>query len=155
MGRVVLASLLLVASVGADPTAAGVRRLAWLRGCWEARAGDRVVEEQWMLPRAGSMVGMSRTVRGEALAEYELVVIRERADRLVYEAHPSGQPAAEFLSTSLSDSEVVFENREHDFPQRIGYRRRGSSLVAWVEGTRDGKARRIEFPYRRAACAAD
>jgi hypothetical protein len=155
MGRIVIASLLLAASSGADRPVAGIGSLVWLQGCWEARAGDRVVEEQWMLPRAGSMLGMSRTVRGEALAKYELVVIRERADRLAYEAHPSGQPAAEFLSTSVSDREAVFENPDHDFPQRVGYRREGSSLTAWVEGTRGGKSRRIEFMYRRAACPAD
>ena len=101
------------------------------------------------------MVGLSRTVRGDELVTYELVVIRERGDRLVYVAHPSGQPSAEFLSTSLSEGSVVFENPGHDFPQRIGYRRQGPSLGAWIEGTKDGQARRVEFPYRRAACPGD
>lgn len=27
------------------------------------------------------------------------------------------------------------------------------SLLAWVEGTRNGTLRRIEFPYRRTPCA--
>ena len=49
---------------------------------------------------------------------------------------------------------VVFEAPEHDFPQRVGYRRVGSdSVLAWVEGTMKGKTRRIEFPYRRVQCA--
>jgi len=77
------------------------------------------------------MVGLSRTVRGEELTEYELIVIRERGDRLVYIAHPSGQPSAEFLSTTIARTTVVFENPAHDFPQRIGYRREAGSLLAW------------------------
>lgn len=61
--------------------------------------------------------------------------------------------AAVFPASEVTDSSVVFENAEHDFPQRIGYRRvGGDSLVAWIEGTAGGKARRVEFPYRRAAC---
>lgn len=96
---------------------------------------------------------MSRTVRGERLVEYELVTLREQGDRLAYEAHPSGQSAAVFLSRIVTDSTVVFENPGHDFPQRIGYQRdRADSLVAWIEGTDQGQIRRIEFPYRRATC---
>ena len=48
----------------------------------------------------------------------------------------------------------MFEAPEHDFPQRVGYRRAGAdSLLAWVEETTNGKLRRIEFPYRRVQCA--
>ena len=48
---------------------------------------------------------------------------------------------------------VVFENLQHDFPQRIGYQRTGpNALLAWVEGSQKGQFRRIEFPYRRATC---
>ncbi|HKT80802.1 MAG TPA: DUF6265 family protein [Vicinamibacterales bacterium] len=74
-------------------------------------------------------------------------------DRVAYEAHPSGQAPATFFSTTITDSSVVFENLEHDFPQRVGYRLDGASrLLAWVEGTAEGRTRRIEFPYQRAAC---
>jgi hypothetical protein len=133
----------------------GIQRVAWLQGCWEAASAGRVVEEQWTAPRGRSMVGLSRTVRGDELTEYELVVVRERGDRLVYVAHPSGQPSAEFRSTTVERESVVFENPGHDFPQRIGYRRQGMSLLAWIEGTRDGKPGRIEFPYQRVPCPGD
>jgi uncharacterized protein DUF6265 len=106
-----------------------------------------------MTPRGRSMLGMSRTVRGDSVVDYELVVLREHGNQLAYEAHPSGQPAAVFSSRTFSDSGVVFENLDHDFPQRVGYQRRGSdSLLAWVEGTADGRARRIDFRYRRVRC---
>jgi hypothetical protein len=101
------------------------------------------------------MVGMSRTVRGDRTLEYEFVVVRERGERLAYVAQPSGQPSAEFLSTGISADGIVFENATHDFPQRIGYRREGASLRAWVEGVREGKVRRIEFPYSRAVCPGE
>ena len=101
----------------------GIERIAWLQGCWETTSPQRTIEEQWMAPRGGSMIGMGRTVRGGALVEYELVVIRQQGNQLAYEAHPAGQPSAVFLSVSVSDSMVAFENPKHDFPQRIGYQR--------------------------------
>jgi hypothetical protein len=82
-----------------------------------------------------------------------LIVLREQGDRLAYEAHPSGQPATTFLSRTIDEAMVVFENAEHDFPQRVGYERSSAdSLKAWIEGSDKGQPRRIEFAYRRAPC---
>lgn len=138
-------------AAGQDP--AGIDRVAWLQGCWEAVSETGSVEEQWTAPRGGSMVGLSRTVRENRLAAYELIVIRENGQQLVYQAHPSGQASATFLSRVIASDSVVFENPQHDFPQRIGYRRDGDRLTAWIEGNRDGQRRRSRFPYQRAACA--
>ena len=132
-----------------------VDRVAWLQGCWRSTGGEATVEEQWMAPRGGTMLGMGRTVRGIKLVEYELVLIKEQEGRLAYEAHPSGQPTATFMATTASDSSVVFENPQHDFPQRVGYRRNGAdALEAWIEGQANGKSRRVDFSYQRARCDA-
>ena len=131
----------------------GIQRVAWLQGCWELSAPERTVEEQWMAPRAGSMMGMSRTVRGGKLVAYEMVLIREEGPALAYEAHPSGQPVATFLSTTVSASQAVFENPSHDFPQQIGYQLNEDALLAWIAGSQNGKSRRVEFPYKRVSCA--
>ena len=151
---VVLASFLCVADVGFAQQAT-VDRIAWLQGCWRSTRGEATVEEQWMAPRGGAMLGMGRTVRGSKLVEYELVLITEQEGRLAYEAHPSGQPTATFMATTATDTSVVFENPQHDFPQRVGYRRNGAdALDAWVEGQADGKSRRVDFSYQRARCDA-
>ena len=131
----------------------GVERVAWLQGCWHTSSSHRIVEEQWTAPRGRSMLGVARTLRGDSLVEYELVVVRERAGVLTYQAHPSGQASAVFTAQRVSDSLVVFENAVHDFPQRVGYHRvRSDSLLAWIEGSVRGTARRIEFPYTRTSC---
>jgi len=144
----VLLSMLVAA--GASST---IDQVSWLQGCWQLESGGRVVEEQWMAPRGGVMLGMGRTVRDGTLVEYESVILREQDGRLAYEAHPSGQPSAVFTSASVSGSTVIFENPTHDYPQRVGYQRDGDSLLAWIDGTANGKSRRVDFPYRRVACA--
>ena len=116
-------------------------------------SGPTTVEEQWMAPRGGSVLGMGRTVRAGRTADYELVLISEMNGRLAYKAHPAGQPSATFVSTMASDTSIVFENPEHDFPQRVGYRRDGADgLQAWIEGQANGKPRRVDFSYQRAQC---
>lgn len=126
---------------------------SWLAGCWEHRTPRQLVEEHWMAPGGGTMLGMGRITRGDSLVEFEHTRIYRRGGKLVYAANPSGQAPAEFVSILASDSAVTFENRQHDFPQRVMYRRSGSgSLLARVEGTVGGKARGVDFPYARVAC---
>ena len=143
-------ALLLAALAAGDATR--IEQAGWLQGCWQMSAGGRVVEEQWMAPAGGVMLGMGRTVRDGKLVEYESVVLREEDGKLAYEAHPSGQPSAVFLSKTLDESSVVFENPAHDYPQRVGYTRDGEALLAWIDGMSNGKSRRVDFPYRRVAC---
>jgi hypothetical protein len=130
-----------------------IATVGWLAGCLEMRSAKRVVEEHRMAERAGTMLGMGRTVGAGGLSDYELTLIKEEGGRLSFEAHPKGQPSATFTARVLTSDSVVFELPEHDFPQRVGYRRVGAdSVLAWVEGTTNGKTRRIEFPYARVPC---
>lgn len=130
-----------------------VEQVSWLAGCLEMRSGDRVVEEQRMGVRGASMLGMARTTTSKGLIEYELTLIHEKAGKILFEARPSGQPAAVFAATTVGTDSVVFAAPQHDYPQIVGYRRAGpDSVVAWIDGDAGGKRRRIEFPYRRVSC---
>jgi Domain of unknown function (DUF6265) len=140
------------APMSADPSS--VRRLGWMAGCWERARGNEVVEEQWMRPRGGTLIGMSRTTRGDSTVAYESMRIYEAEGRVVFAAQPSGQAPAEFHSEAVTDSTVVFANPTHDFPQRVSYRQAGTdSLIARIEGSRSGKLHGVDFPMRRIACA--
>jgi hypothetical protein len=127
--------------------------LAFMTGCWRFEAKGRVVEEQWMTPAGGSLLGMSRTVVNGKTTEFEFLQIRDLPEGLAYIAKPSGQAEATFVAVSTSGGEVVFENQKHDFPQRIRYRASGDALHARVDGTMNGKARGFDIPYTRAKCA--
>ena len=156
MRRFYPAAAFAFALAAARPSAPSpVDRLAWLSGCWqEVARGSQIVEEQWMAPRGGRMVGMGRTVRGDSVIEWEHLRIFARDGRIVYHAEPSGQTPADFSTAAVSDTLVVFENPQHDFPQRIIYRKRGAdSLLARIEGTMGGRSRGVDFPYKRVRCA--
>ncbi|HEX6570554.1 MAG TPA: DUF6265 family protein [Steroidobacteraceae bacterium] len=147
--------VLCASMAGASALAAdSVDSLAWLAGCWARTDAEAGSGEHWTVPAGGTMLGVSRTVRGDRTIEHEFVVIRAAADgTLVYHAHPSGQASAEFRLLRLLEREVVFENAAHDFPQRVGYRLGDDgTLTAWIEGTRGGAVKRVPFPMRRVSC---
>jgi hypothetical protein len=152
-----LASISITLCILSAPSAAqttGADQVAWLAGCWELRTPTRVVEEYWMRPRAGTMLGMGRTVVRDSMTEHESTLIRMTNGKLAYHANPSGQKPTIFPAIVVNADSVVFEAPEHDFPQRVAYARRGAdSLMAWIEGTSNGRTRRIPFPYKRVACS--
>ncbi len=129
-----------------------VEDFAWLTGHWRLEKGGRVIDEQWMAPAGGVMLGMARTVKDGRVVEHEFVQLRAGADDIVaYRVSASGQPEVVFRLASLKDGKAVFENLQHDFPQRISYEQRpDGSLLAAIEGPgRDGQLKRIEYPYQR------
>jgi hypothetical protein len=123
-----------------------------MAGCWERVSGDRIVEEQWMAARGGMMMGMGRTVRAGKVVEFETTRIEQRGDSVIFFAQPSGQAASSFAAKVVSPMEVIFEDLTHDFPQRVIYRNGGDSLLASIEGMRDGTLRTVPFPMARAVC---
>jgi hypothetical protein len=139
-----------VALIGVQPvTTADV---GFIAGCWSLEANGRTIEEHWLAPAGGSLIGVSRTVAGGKTVAYEFVQIRDLPEGLFYIAKPSGQAEARFKLASKTADEVVFENPTHDFPQRIRYRRVEGGLHARIEGTINGKPRGMDFPFRTAAC---
>jgi len=128
--------------------------LFFLSGCWELNSNGREINEQWMKPSGGVMLGMGRTVANGNVREYEFTQIRQEKDGAIfYVAKPSGQAEASFKLVKLQNNEAVFENLEHDFPQRVIYRLESDgSLFARVEGALKGQMRGIDYPYKRAKC---
>lgn len=127
--------------------------LAFMAGCWRLSANGRTIDEHWLTPAGGSLMGVSRTVANGKTVEFEFLQIRDLPEGLTYIAKPSGQAEAKFTIASRTADEIVFENPTHDFPQRIRYKKVGADqLRARIEGTMNGKARGIDFPYARVAC---
>ena len=133
--------------------AAPFDKLGWMQGCWKVTGAEDGTVEQWTSPAGGAMLGMSRTVKGGKMVEFEFVQIREvTPGQLAYIAQPSGQPKTTFPLARQEGATFIFEDLAHDFPQRIIYRPDGEGLVARIEGMSKGKLKGIDFPMQRISC---
>jgi len=123
---------------------------AWLAGSWHSKEG---AEEQWTSAAGRTMLGLGRTVVSGGTMAFEFMRIEERDDGLVFIAHPSAGPGVEFRRTACRPDMLRFENRTHDFPQLIEYRRTGADTIeAKVGGPgRDGGEVGQVIEYRRGA----
>ena len=124
-------------------------QLAWLAGSWVSDSGSVRSEEHWMTPRGGLMVGMSRRVSAGRVRSFEFLRIRERGDTIAYLANPGGGAMTPFVLVEMAERRVVFENRAHDFPQRILYWLEADGrLRARVEGRLRGRLEAEDYGWR-------
>jgi hypothetical protein len=138
-----------IASSAPGAASAGVDALAWMAGHWEMTGGGKHVEEVWMSPEGGVMLGMSRTVKEGRAVGFEFLRLEERGEAIFYVASPGGAPPTDFRLVESSGTRAVFENPAHDFPQRIEYRRDGEALVARISALGGSAARASEWRWTR------
>jgi hypothetical protein len=146
------------AAPAADGDVNSVASLAWLDGCWGGTVNQRDFREQWSPLRGGILLGVGSTVYQGKPQSYEYLRIEPRADGVYYVALPSGQKEDAFKLVTITkdaggDTMFTFANPEHDFPQRIIYRRATEGwLYATIEGKVKGEDRQVIYPMRRLDC---
>jgi len=128
------------------------QKLAWLAGTWEIKEGDKITEETWFPLKGSTMMGVSHTYNSTRTLFFEFLRIMVKKDLISYVPQPGGDPPVAFLMTELDDKVAVFENAEHDHPQRIRYERTENGMTATIS-LLDG-TRAKSFVFTRKAEAA-
>lgn len=121
----------------------------WLSGHWVHEERDRSswTEESW-LGRGDVMVGVGTSGSGGVTKSYEFMrIAKDEEGRTTFWASPQGAAPVPFKMVSLSPAEVVFENKENDYPSRISYRREDDVLIATISGPAGRNAK--TWRYRR------
>jgi hypothetical protein len=130
----------------------GTASLEWLAGSWTGMDGSTRVEEHWMRPAGGVMLGVHRDLDSAGFVWFEYLRIETRAGTTAYAAMPGGRPAVMFPLKEITRNSVVFENQENDFPQRIIYRLNDDgSLLARIEGMENGALKTKEWVWKKAS----
>ncbi|HEX3068303.1 MAG TPA: DUF6265 family protein [Thermoanaerobaculia bacterium] len=123
----------------------------WMSGAWASDNDGVRMEEHWTKGGAGLMVGMHQDLTPDGKTSFEFLRIERREGKLVYLAMPHARPETPFPAKSVEATRIVFENPDHDYPQRIIYWRDGARLCARTEGTIKSKASSEEWCWRRMA----
>lgn len=129
-----------------DPELPG---LSWMAGYWTSDSGGNVTEELWTNGSGHMMLGLHRDVSSNGRSSFEYLRIMRTRDGIVYVATPNGRTSTIFPLKELGDQKVIFENPEHDFPQRIIYSRSGDKLTARIEGGEGEDMRHMEWTWTK------
>ena len=83
------------------------------------------------------------------MVSFEFLRIEATSSGITFWASPAGKTPTPFRLIELKNKRVVFENPEHDFPQRIIYwLGDDGALHAKIEGTENGKSAEMEWAWR-------
>jgi len=123
--------------------------LAWMAGTWREAKDGVSTTEAWAPPAQGIMAGVTTIERPGKPVSREPMRISAEPAGLTFTAMPPGQPPTPFVLIPGKPGEAVFENKVHDFPQRVIYRRCGADLCARIEGTLGGKLQSQDWRYVR------
>ena len=148
------ALLCLVSGLGFGLSAPGadISTLGWMAGNWTGTQDGVEMEELWQKPKGNSMLGVHRDIKAGQTVSFEFFRIEATSDGISYWASPHARPATPFKMIESGDKRVVFENAEHDFPQRIIYwLTSDGALHAKIEGKLGGKPATEEWTWRRTA----
>lgn len=117
-------------------------------GKWKMELNSNAVYEEWKIENETELTGKSYTIKNGLQDIDEVLYIKKFADTWAYVAVPEGQNITLFKLVKYSFNKFVFENEEHDFPQRIIYEfNDDGKLTASVEGKVDGILKRKEFSF--------
>lgn len=131
-----------------DPSRTALERISWIEGSWELQESERTIFEHW-LPLAGSTrMGLSHTYDDARSYFFEYLRITIVEDEVVYVAQPLGRPPVSFRAVELDGKVAVFENPDHDHPQRIRYERTEEGLRATISMLDGTRAKSFDFRRR-------
>ena len=126
-----------------------------MAGCWEQKdvAKKLLISEMWMSPAGGTMLGMGRTVKNGKTTGWEYMRIEQRADGIYFVSKPKENSEDTSFKIIRSTVEgIVFENKDHDFPQRVIYKLNGATMTGRIEGNNSGEFMFFDFPMTRVKC---
>ncbi len=113
--RLITLILILLTPVGYADHHAKVENLSWLTGSWDGQMGPNVLEENWSMPRSGTIASLVRQTGPDGMGMVEMVFIEEANGTL--ELHlqqwdsgfsPRTQAAQKMTMADMTENSVTF-----------------------------------------------
>lgn len=130
-----------------------IEKASWLIGSWENQSQYGDLSETWQKKNDSLFLGQTFFIKGKDTLHAESIELREVDGNLIYSPTVKGQnddkPVA-FQMTASSEKQLVFENKAHDYPQKIVYNKiTNDSIVAEISGIQQGKPSVENYPMKK------
>ena len=136
-----------------------LEKMNWLIGSWEQELPEGTLVESWTKENDSLFTGKTCMIINNDTGFTEQITLKMIGTDVFYIPVVNGQNQnlpVSFKMVSGINGEFVFENLQHDFPQRIIYRNsKPDSLYARIEGNYNGEFRKEEFTLGRDKITAN
>ena len=154
MKKLMFVLLVLITSQSfAQHSVKDLQPLQLLKGSWESERKKGKLIEQWTIVNDSTLHGYSFIKTGSDSIPEEKVELVLRNGKILYIAAAARQnddKPVPFTLISIENGKYIFENKAHDFPQRITYQLADeNTLNAAIYGPMDGKEIEVQFNFKR------
>jgi hypothetical protein len=127
---------------------AQIDELSIIEGRWKFESDNFTIFEEWTKKSDTAIEGLSYSIENGEKNISERLYILKLFDHIVYIAQPGENNPTLFTLVSLKDNKFIFENKKHDFPQRIIYHfTSNNELNASIEGEINGEIETKDFSF--------
>ncbi len=131
-----------------------MEKFGWLLGKWENKIDEGLLIESWEKENDSVISGKSYLAKKDDTLFFESIELKIMDGNFYYVPTVKNQndnKPVYFKLVSEVNNEFIFEDKEHDFPQRVIYNNLSKdSLSARIEGMQEGQFRKEEFAFRRS-----
>lgn len=153
MKNLSLTLVVVVFSFYASAQQTPIKTFDFLAGKWEMKAQSGKIMERWHKHRDSLTASSHRfNAKGDSLLTETVTLKKIKGDwhYCVTGYEKGNEGKTDFKLVTSADNTFIFENQQHDFPQRIVYQNKGKDgILAWIEGEIGGKKKKIAFPYQK------
>ena len=120
-------------------------------GTWKMETKRGMIYESWQKINDSTLKGSSYKLNGQDTIILEQVELVIRNGKIMYipsvTDQNKNQPVV-FKLANLENGTYTFENKKHDFPQRIIYNLpKNNTLHAWIEGDINGQFKKSDYNF--------
>jgi len=148
-----IAAGLLIACGKSEKQPHAVEQAKWLIGSWENKNEIGTLTETWKKENDSVFSATSYFIKGKDTLHSETIKLDETDGILTYTPTVIGQnnnKPVPFKLTSSTENQLVFENPQHDYPQKIVYDFiNNDSIVATISGRQQGRLSSDRFSLSR------
>lgn len=129
-----------------------IKQAQWIIGTWMNETSKQNIYETWSLLSSNELLGKSYLVKQRDTIVLETIQLLQEKEGLSYIPTVKNQNkglSTRFTLKTISETQLIFENPKHDFPQTISYTKITSdSLVAKISGFKNGLKKSQIFPMK-------
>ena len=148
-------SLLIIISLNATAqnSTTDFKKLCLIRGTWSMETKRGILYEHWYDKDDSTLLGKSYKLNGSDTILLEEVQLIRKGVSIFYipiVRSPNNEQPVVFTLVKTDNETYIFDNPEHDFPQRVIYQLpKNEQLHAWIEGMDKGVYRKSDFFYKK------
>ena len=131
-----------------------LKKANWLLGQWQCQTDTTNLIETWTFENDSTLTATSFFIQNKKdTLHHETIELIETNKKLIYKATIIGENNNEpvsFQKTMETETELIFENPTHNYPQKITYKKiSNTQLTATISGKLNGKIESESYQLKK------